>query len=95
MPRFCLKETILDWTKLLIRLLIRSCASGFIEERLDNDDKFIETKTPHLEYQDKLYNGLLAIEAVIGSVEMYAGHETTFKAHLHAVKEMLEARIDA
>ena len=50
-------------------------------------------KKPHLEYQDKLYNGLLAIEAVIGSVEMYASHETTFRAHLHAVKEMLEARI--
>ena len=51
-------------------------------------------KKPHLEHQDKLYNGLLAIEAVIGSVEMYASHETTFKAHLHAVKEMLDARID-
>jgi hypothetical protein len=51
-------------------------------------------KKPHLEHQDKLYNGLLAIEAVIGSVEMYAGHDTTFRAHLHAVKEMLEARID-
>jgi phage antirepressor YoqD-like protein len=51
-------------------------------------------KKPHLEYQDKLYNGLLAIDAVIGSVEMYQSHETTFMAHLHAVKEMLEARID-
>lgn len=50
-------------------------------------------KKPHLEYQDKLYNGLLAIEAVIGSVEMYQSHETTFMAHLHTVKEMLEARI--
>ena len=47
-----------------------------------------------LEYQDKLYDGLLAIDAVIGVVEMYASHEVTFKAHLHAVKEMLEARID-
>ena len=62
--------------------------------RLDNDDKFVEKQTPHLEHQDKLYNGLLAIEAVIGSVEMYAGHDVTFRAHLHAVKEMLEARID-
>jgi hypothetical protein len=62
--------------------------------RLDNDDKFVERKTPHLEYQDKLYDGLLAIDAVIGVVEMYASHEMTFKAHLHAVKEMLEARID-
>ena len=61
--------------------------------RIDNDNKFVENKTPHLEYQDKLYNGLLAIEAVIGSVEMYQSHETTFMAHLHAVKEMLEARI--
>ena len=62
--------------------------------RLDNDDKFVERQTPHLEYQDKLYDGLLAIEAVINVVEMYASLEMTFKAHLHAVKEMLEARID-
>ena len=57
-------------------------------------DDSVRGKEPHLEHQDKLYNGLLAIEAVIGSVEMYASHETTFKAHLHAVKEMLDARID-
>ena len=62
--------------------------------RIDNDNKFVERQTPHLEYQDKLYDGLLAIDAVIGAVEMYAGHETTFRAHLHAVKEMLEARIE-
>ena len=59
----------------------------------DDNNKLVERKTPHLEYQDKLYNGLLAIKAVIGSVEMYQSHETTFMAHLHAVKEMLEARI--
>ena len=54
----------------------------------------VETKTPHLEYQDKLYNGLLAIDAVIGAVEMYQSHEQHFLGHLTAVKEMLEARID-
>ena len=62
--------------------------------RLDNDDKFVERKTPHLEYQDKLYNGLLAIDAVIGSVEMYQSHEQHFLGHLTAAKEMLEARIE-
>ena len=64
---------------------------NMLEQLTDNSSR---GKKPHLEYQDKLYNGLLAIEAVIGSVEMYASHETTFRAHLHAVKEMLEARID-
>jgi phage antirepressor YoqD-like protein len=50
-------------------------------------------KKPHIEYYDKLYNAQLALEAAIGAVEMYQSHETTFMAHLHAVKEMLEARI--
>mgnify|MGYP007077403621 CR=1 FL=1 len=59
----------------------------------DDNNKLVKRKTPHLEYQDKLYDGLLAIDAVINVVEMYASHETTFRAHLHAVKEMLEARI--
>tara|TARA_X000001388_G_scaffold50400_1_gene36397 strand:+ start:4016 stop:4213 length:198 start_codon:yes stop_codon:yes gene_type:complete len=54
----------------------------------------IKKEIPHIEYQDKLYNGLLAVEAVIGAVEMYQSHETTFMAHLHAVKEMLEARVE-
>ena len=38
--------------------------------RIDNNNKFVENKTPHLEYQDKLYDCLLAVEAAIGAVEM-------------------------
>lgn len=68
----------------------------FIENTHENITKVTnrEEVTPHIEYQDKLYNALLAVEAAIGAVEMYQSHEMTFKAHLHAVKEMLEARID-
>ena len=50
-------------------------------------------ETPHIEYQDKLYDGLLAVEAVIGAVEMYQSHEQHFLAHLTAVKEMIDSRI--
>ena len=49
--------------------------------------------TPHIEYQDKLYDGLLAIEAVIASVEMYQSHEQHFLSHLTAVRDMLDSRI--
>ena len=49
--------------------------------------------TPHIEYQDKLYDGLLAVEAVIASVEMYQSHEQHFLAHLTAVRDMLDSRI--
>ena len=62
--------------------------------RIDNINKFVENKTPHLEYQDKLYDCLLAVEAAIGAVEMYQSHEQHFLGHLTAVKEMLYARID-
>ena len=68
----------------------------FIENTHENITKVTnrEEVTPHIEYQDKLYNALLAIEAAIGAVEMYTTNEVHFKSHLHAVKEMLEARID-
>ena len=55
----------------------------------------IMRKEPHIEYQDKLYNAQLAIEAAIGAVEMYQSHETHLLMHLGAVKEMIEARVDA
>ena len=54
----------------------------------------IVKKDPHIEYQDKLYNAQLAVEAAIGAVEMYQSHEQHFLGHLTGVKEMLEARID-
>jgi len=63
----------------------------FIE---NNHDNITKVTKPHIEYQDKLYNALLAVEAAIGAVDMYATNEVHFKSHLHAVKEMLEARID-
>jgi len=49
--------------------------------------------TPHIEYQDKLYDGLLAVEAVIDAVEMYQSHEQYFLSHLTAVRDMLDSRI--
>jgi len=55
----------------------------------------IVRKEPHIEYKDKMYNAQLAIEAAIGAVEMYQSHETHLLIHLNAVKEMLEARVDA